>query len=590
MMPVSQREAGGIADRGRAADAAPAPGPRRPGWPLSRQALATRGRRAAWAAGLAAASVFLFLCYLRISRTVPVNNDGASNVLQAWDMLHGNLLLHGWALSDVSFYPTELPQYMLIAAARGLRPDVVHLAAAMTYTLLVLLAGLVAKGGATGIRALARVLIAAGIMIAPQLGDASYTLLLSPDHVGTAVPLLLIWLLIDRARPRWQMPAVVAVLLTWAQVADSLALPIGAVPIAVACLARAWRRSARGDAADTPDRLVPRWYDLSLAGAALASAGAAPLVIAVIRENGGFAVSVPDAHFASSGSLPRHAMLAFRGVLELFGAGFSGQQGAIDLLFATAHLASVALAGWALVLAFRRLLRWQDLLIPALAVAIVVNLAAYVLSRTPVDILSTREIAGILPFGAVLAGRLLADRLLDSRLLDSRLPDSRLPADRQPADQMAKTGRRARLVLASAATTGLLCYLAALGYAAAQPSVPAENQDLAGWLAAHHLSGGLAGYWLADSTTLDSGQRILVVAVGSSHGRLVWGRNWEAKLPWRDSASHYANFVVTVRRPGYEAGVTQQAAQHTFGRPARTEHLGRYTVMIWDKNLLGAVG
>ena len=34
-------------------------------------------------------------------------------------MLHGNLLLHNWWVSDVSFYTTELPQYMLIDALPG---------------------------------------------------------------------------------------------------------------------------------------------------------------------------------------------------------------------------------------------------------------------------------------------------------------------------------------------------------------------------------------------------------------------------------------------------------------------------------------
>ena len=89
----------------------------------------------------------LFLCYLHVARA-PVNSDGASNALQAWDMLHGNLLLHGWQLSDVSFYTTELPQYMLVEQLRGLGPDMVHVAAAMTYTLLILLAALLAKGTA----------------------------------------------------------------------------------------------------------------------------------------------------------------------------------------------------------------------------------------------------------------------------------------------------------------------------------------------------------------------------------------------------------------------------------------------------------
>ena len=65
-------------------------------------------------------------------------------------MLHGNLLLHNWWVSDVSFYTTELPQYMLIEALAGLGPWVVHAAAAMIYTLLVLLAALLAKGRVQG--------------------------------------------------------------------------------------------------------------------------------------------------------------------------------------------------------------------------------------------------------------------------------------------------------------------------------------------------------------------------------------------------------------------------------------------------------
>jgi hypothetical protein len=58
--------------------------------------------------------VVLFVCYLRLSRTQPVVSDGASNALQAWDMLHGNWLLRGWTVSDVSFYTTELPEYVAV--------------------------------------------------------------------------------------------------------------------------------------------------------------------------------------------------------------------------------------------------------------------------------------------------------------------------------------------------------------------------------------------------------------------------------------------------------------------------------------------
>ena len=211
------------------------------------------------------AAAVLFVCYWRQSLTQPISSDGAANALQAWDMLHGNLLLHGWLLSDVSFYTTELPQYMLIEAVRGLGPEVVNLAAAMTYTLLVLLAGLLAKGDAGGREGLARFLLAAGIVLAPQL-SATSTLLQAPDHTGTAVALLVVWLVIDRARPHWLVPVAVFVMLAWIMAADSIVLLTGIVPIAVAAGARAARARAK--------RAEPDWYELSLAAAAILAARA----------------------------------------------------------------------------------------------------------------------------------------------------------------------------------------------------------------------------------------------------------------------------------------------------------------------------
>src|SRR5579875_2075707 len=110
----------------------------------------THARRTQWPlvllSGLAALG--LFLAYYLQSRTVAVRSDGGSVALQAWDMLHGNLLLRHWHMSDVSFWCTELVQYALLEAVRGLGPGVVHLGGAMTYTLLLVLAAFLAKGRA----------------------------------------------------------------------------------------------------------------------------------------------------------------------------------------------------------------------------------------------------------------------------------------------------------------------------------------------------------------------------------------------------------------------------------------------------------
>ncbi len=158
-------------------------------------------------------------CYLRIAGDTQVNSDGAGLVWQAWAMLHGNVLLHGWWATDVSFYTTELPEYVAVTAVAGLRPEVVHICSALTYTMLVLLAAFVARGRARGAEALVRALLAAGLILAPQPTGPTLVILGNPDHVGTGVPVLLLLLLLDWApgrqgRQRWWVPVVAAALLT----------------------------------------------------------------------------------------------------------------------------------------------------------------------------------------------------------------------------------------------------------------------------------------------------------------------------------------------------------------------------------------
>src|SRR5215472_16720528 len=75
---------------------------------------AARPSRRVWRwAGLAVfllVIAVLFDAYLHISKTYPENSDEANILLMANDMLHGNIMLQGWFVSDVPFISTELPQ------------------------------------------------------------------------------------------------------------------------------------------------------------------------------------------------------------------------------------------------------------------------------------------------------------------------------------------------------------------------------------------------------------------------------------------------------------------------------------------------
>jgi hypothetical protein len=518
-------------------------GARRPAW--SMLAAAT----ACWALGALA----LYALFLHMSRTVAVNSDGASNALQAWAMLHGNPLLRGWQLSDVSFYTTELPQYMVIELARGLTPGVVHVAAASTYTLVVVLAARLAKGRATGAQGLLRASIAVGIMIAPQHAEVT-VLMLSPDHVGSTVPVMATWLLIDHARRRWYVPVASFLLLAWALVADQVVLLTGVAPIVLVGLAGAYQKVVRDR-----ERATAAIFELALAAAGLAAAEAGWRVLALISRSGGFLVWPVGNRLIGPAGLGPNLLRTCHSVLLLFGADFLGQRAGVAVAIDMVHLAGLGLAAWAVCAALRRL-PGCDLAVRLLAVGTLVSLACYALGPNAHQPLSSREFAAVLPFGAALAGRQLAARL-----------------------------SQARLVPALGAV--LVVYATGAAQVAARPAAPAQNQALATWLAAHKLSYGLAEYWIANSVTLDSGGSVQVRSIKRTD-HLVRADWWEIQRSWYDPAAHAADYVVLPSNgigPPPGPGInppTLPSVLASFGQPARIYLLPGYTVLVWSKNLL----
>jgi hypothetical protein len=111
------------------------------------------------------------------------------------------------------------------------------------------------------------------------------------------------------------------------------------------------------------------------------------------------------------------------------------------------------------------------------------------------------------------------------------------------------------------------------------------NARLARFLAAHHLTSGIGGYWESSVVTVGSDGAVTIRAVGSSAPLAPYP--WEAKTSWYDPGLSRANFLVTSSAPGYfNHWRPERAAQAALGRPVRTYHFGHYTVYVYDKNLL----
>jgi hypothetical protein len=509
-----------------------------------------RPSRWVWPAACTLAAVALFCCYLRIAGTQPVTSDGATLALQAWDMLHGNWLLKGWTLTDVSFYTTELPEFILVEIFRGLGPFDVHIAAALTYTLLVVLAGLLAKGSKTGVEGLVRVLIASGIMIAPEVGHGAFLLLQAPDHTGTGVPVLVTWLLLDRAPRRWWVPVLACLTLLWALDGDRVVLLTAVAPLVLVTGTRAYQAVIQ-----RREPVAASWFEFSLAAAALGAAALSSLSVDAIRHLGGFTLEPAPSVFSNVGSMSQHFWWVTQGVLALYGSDFYSMSLDAVAALVLLHLVGLALAVTAVCLGIRRFLTGGDLILPLLTSAILINLGLYLFSTVPVSIWSGREIAFILPAGAVLAGRTLAGPVLRKRLL--------------PLLGVAGLG-----------------YLVALGYGVTRPQQPAEGQDLANWLVAHHLSDGLSGYGFGPATTLASGGRVELRQATWLQDRIAPGPE-EFDTSWYDPATHDANFVVAPVTPGPSDPLTPAQVTRIFGPPVHVYHFtGQFIIMTYHYNLL----
>ncbi|HEX6521918.1 MAG TPA: hypothetical protein VF070_18210 [Streptosporangiaceae bacterium] len=322
---------------------------------------------------------------------------------------------------------------------------------------------------------------------------------------------------------------------------------IAVIPLAVVCAFRAYRAFARGEGAAAR-------FEVAVGAAGVAATGLAWLIDVAISHAGGFALTTLITRFASGASMPENLWLTVEGVLGLYGADFNGLPSAAQAVIAVLHLTGLGLAIWAFSRALRRFFRCDDLVVQVLAVAIPLNLAAYLFSSLPYTNWDMRQISAVLPFGAVLVGRLLAADLRSARLLP---------------------------VLGA----GLACYVAALAYSVAQPAVPAHDQPLADWLVAHRLTCGLSVYDEGNITTVGSAGKVQLRTV-TWQGSTAVPRAYQSKASWFDAHRCYADFVVNTTVDGPRSVIPDADIVDTFGAPHQTYHYGPYTIMIWPGNLL----
>ena len=291
----------------------------------------------------------------------------------------------------------------------------------------------------------------------------------------------------------------------------------------------------------------------------------------VLSAMGGFTVNRLPFNLTPWGDL-HNDLPALWKVLQIFGADPIQLSGAW-LALAILRIASLLVVGWALARVARHFYA-ASLADQVLAAAIVLNVVLYLLTNASDE--AAHEVAIIVPFGAALAARML---------IRPAQPGRGAGAVTAETAGSRTISRRVRASAWAAGIVVLAGYTAGLGWELTQPTQPPANTQLAAWLASHHLTYGLSGYWTSSSVTVDSGQRVKVRALMQyTLQKDLWMSDQRLVQPG-------AALRQLRRRPGQQAGQllalgAGPAGQEVLRHSGRTYHIGPYTILVWHKNLL----
>lgn len=473
--------------------------------------------------GYLAAFVVLSAFYMSLAATLPVNSDSVSALLEAQDILRGNVLLHHWDLSTEPYYVTEILPYVVAAGLAGWHLSFYYLVPGILLAAVVLLAFRLCREIAPAGAWFFLVLVAAPTAFGVQV------MLIPCIHMGAYVGVLACWLLIFAQKNR-ERPAVWGVfvaLLVLCLASDDIIKYCFVLPVlgAVAVLSVQNRRLEHG----------------RLALCVLVALGLAHALKTVLAHNGAFHVpGLWTMSFAGQERIGYNLSVLVSGILHFFGAYFFAKEfslhGAGNELF---HLSVLLLALWGVMRLVRSKTVKLDLFDYAALLCMGIMVGAFTFSQLPIDDASTRYLV----FPYILMALLLARHTV------------------LPAAQRA-------LCLAGAAVYAVLSVPApVLHFWQTNRNFPVNME-----LARLGLTQGFAPYWSAAVNSLPNPVRIAPVEFGADIKPFHF-------LSKRDWYTQGGNFLLC------DTPAQAAQAQARFGSAHMVKPLDGHILLVWDKTI-----
>ena len=494
--------------------------------------------------------VYLFFAFAQI----PMDSDFASLVLEAQDILDGNLFLEDWNLTGVTFLFSEIPFYLLGTAIFGVSTKA-YLAASVAMLFLLFLFGYLLLENRKKPLTL---LLYFGFAAFPS----AFLLYSSRAHVAIYVlsfaAILCLKKLADR-QPSFSKPGLLYTLyfliLALGTASDAFILPVLAIPVILYCLRMLVSNEIRS--------LRRAWWILGLT---LAGIAAGKLIETGYIAIGHAALNSRSASIAFTpfNEIPETILFFFELLLKLSNGYPDGLQVfSLDAIAAGLHILVMV---WGIVVVIRSIKKFitGDLEDP---VSILLSLGILCLSvfLIVVPFLGGKSTGRYFAYFPVAFAVLIIRQLQGEQILSSRFYQEKIPFA-IPAAVLA-----CLLIIFSVRPVSL-------------SRIPTPQDRLATYLKENNLTEGYAEFWDANHVVVASENTVHVRAIhfdqvdGVEAARPYY---WFSKNQWVPNPE--ANFIVAINdnsRSVNEANILKY-----FGEPLEKINFDPYNIYVYPKGI-----
>ncbi len=479
---------------------------------------------------------------------VGIDSDYSNLVLEANDILSGNVFLSGWNLTGISFITTDLPYFVFGALFSGISAGTYYIAIIAMYIVLVFSALLLLRqnGKALGIVETAVFLAVGGF---PTVYACSVL------RAHTAAASLIFFALFTfecYKKNQKSLPLIAgAVFVALATCGDSLALIIGVVPIIIYCARFLF----------TGGKIHRRNMFILLS----AISGT---ILGVILES--VYIGIGDTNknsflkerlFVTAAEMPQKISLLLEILLGVNGADFFGKPiVALSTLIYFIRTVLIILVAYVIFRSIKAFIfsRNCDFICFVLSAGAVITLVILSVTTIIADAQSGRYIGYFPIMSAVLVIRYFSIN---------------------PPDLLRK---RLSFPIVTAVSI-LICALSFIppSYSATE----GPQYELAHFLEESGLENGYAQFWHASHTTVASENRVKVRAAIYDRQEHICGFNWFCKDEWY--SPEYANYIVIENSDPDDVsfGITQKNVLKCLGKPSKRLTCGNYTIFVYNRNI-----